>query len=92
MLELVRWRTVATDTRLRYPTVQITPKLLEGVDTVLFSTEPFKFTDDHIAAFREQYKLPRKTMRIIDGEMVSWYGSRAIQGLNYLRQAATETK
>ena len=92
MLELVRWCTVATDTRVRYPTVQLTPKLLESVDIVLFSTEPFKFTEDHIAAFREQNKLPRKTMRIIDGEMVSWYGSRAIQGLNYLRQAATETK
>jgi hypothetical protein len=25
-------------------------------------------------------------VRLIDGEMVSWYGSRAIQGLRYLRQ------
>lgn len=92
MLELVRWRTVSTDTRVRYPTIQMTPKLLEGVDIVLFSTEPFKFTEDHIAEFRDKFRLPRKPMRIIDGEMVSWYGSRAIQGLNYLRQTATETK
>jgi ABC-type Fe3+-hydroxamate transport system substrate-binding protein len=92
MLELVRWRPVSTDTRVRYPTVQMTKKLLDGVDIVLFSSEPFKFTEDHISEFREKFKLPRKIMRMIDGEMVSWYGSRAIQGLNYLRQAATETK
>ena len=92
MLELVRWRTVSTDTRVRYPTIQMTPKLLEGVDIVLFSTEPFKFTEDHIAEFRNKFRLPRKPMRIIDGEMVSWYGSRAIKDLNYLRQTSTETK
>mgnify|MGYP002640347115 CR=1 FL=1 len=92
MLELVRWRTVSTDTRVRYPTVPMTQKLLDGVDVVLFSTEPFKFTEDHIAEFRAKFKLPGKTLRMIDGEMISWYGSRAIQGLNYLRQAATETR
>jgi ABC-type Fe3+-hydroxamate transport system substrate-binding protein len=92
MLELVRWRTVSADTRVRYPTVQLTQKLLDGVDIVLFSTEPFKFTEDHIVEFREKFNLSNKTMRMIDGEMISWYGSRAIQGLEYLRHTATETK
>ena len=92
MLELVRWRAVSTDTRVRYPTVQMTQKLLDGVDIVLFASEPFKFTEDHIAEFRHKFKLPGKIMRVIGGEMVSWYGGRAIQGLNCLRQTATETK
>ncbi len=91
MLELVRWRTVSTDTKVRYPTLQITPKLLEAVDIVLFASDPYAFDDAQVEAFRERFKTGRKTLRMIDGEMVSWYGSRAIKGLTYLRQAATET-
>ena len=92
MLELVRWRAVSTDTRMRHPTVQMTQKMLGNVHIFLFSSEPFKFTEVHIGEFREKGKLPRKIMRMINGEMVPWYGSRMTQGLNYLRQAATETK
>lgn len=92
MLELVRWRTVSTDTRVRYPTIPMTQKLLDGVDVVLFSTEPFAFTEEHIAEFKAKFKVSGKTLRMIDGEMVSWYGSRAVQGLTYLRQLATETR
>jgi hypothetical protein len=92
MLELVRRRAVLKDTRMRHPTVQMTQKMLDNVHIVLFSSEPFKFTEVHIGEFREKGKLPRKIMRMINGEMVPWYGSRMTQGLNYLRQAATETK
>jgi len=90
MLELVRWRTVSADTRVRYPTLQITPKLLESTDIVLFPSEPYAFDETHIEAFRERFKTGRKTLRMIDGEMVSWYGSRAVKGLTYLRQLASE--
>jgi hypothetical protein len=66
--------------------------MLDNVHIGLFSSEPFKFTEVHIGKFREKGELPRKIMRMINGEMVPWYGSRMTQGLNYLRQAATETK
>jgi len=92
MLELVRWRAVSTDTRTRHPTVQMTQKMLDNVHIAFFSSEPFKFTEVHIGEFREKGKLPRKIMRMINSEMVPWYGSRMTQGLNHLRQAATETK
>lgn len=92
MLDLVRWRNVTSDTKVRYPSVQITPKLLETVDIVLFSSEPYSFSEEDIEAFRVKYRTGRKTLRMIDGEMISWYGSRAIQGLTYLRQMATDTK
>jgi hypothetical protein len=29
-------------------------------------------------------------VQLIDGEMMSWYGSRAIEGLRYLRALAEE--
>jgi hypothetical protein len=36
-----------------------------------------------------QEQLPGTRSSLIDGEMVSWYGSRAIHGLRYLRQLRT---
>lgn len=61
------------------------PLLPEGytqqADKCLLSTEPFEFTEDHI---REYKKFARDETRVIDGEMLSWHGSRTIQGLQYL--------
>ena len=52
------------------------------VDRVLLSSEPFHFKEHHV---REVEGLvPGATVSLIDGEMTSWYGSRAIRGLDYL--------
>jgi hypothetical protein len=32
---------------------------------------------------------PNAQVSLIDGEMISWYGSRAIQGLHYLASYAS---
>lgn len=92
MLELVRWRPVSEETSVRYPEIAITQKALDDVDVVLFSSEPFAFTEEHVAEFRKSFRCDGKALRTVDGEMVSWYGSRAVQGLRYLRQLAAETK
>jgi hypothetical protein len=72
MLELVRWHAVSTDTRVRYPTAQMTQKMLDNVHIVLFSSEHFKFTEVYIGKSREKGKLQRKIMRMINGEVVPW--------------------
>jgi hypothetical protein len=33
-------------------------------------------------------RLARKRIELIDGELVSWYGVRAIEGIDYLMQRA----
>ncbi|MGZ3253032.1 MAG: cobalamin-binding protein, partial [Burkholderiaceae bacterium] len=33
-----------------------------------------------------------KPVRLVDGEMLSWYGSRAIPGLHYLSQLSSESR
>jgi len=48
---------------------------------VLLSTEPYRFTERHLAEAAERFGAPA---RLIDGELVSWYGSRAAAGLRYL--------
>jgi hypothetical protein len=50
---------------------------------VLLSTEPYRFTDEHADALERQLGKP---VFVVDGEMMSWYGSRALAGLRYLRE------
>jgi hypothetical protein len=54
---------------------------------VLLSTEPYRFTDAHAEALEKQIGKP---VRLVDGEMMSWYGSRALAGVRYLRQLAQD--
>ncbi len=70
---------------LRYPRFDWSPQLIDGVDGVLLSSEPYRFTETHADALEKQIGKP---VLLVDGEMMSWYGSRALQGLRYLRQLA----
>ena len=51
---------------------------------MLLSSEPYRFRDRHLAELAGLPALSGKPLRLIDGEMTSWYGSRAIEGLRYL--------
>lgn len=66
----------------RYPTLPDLDAAARPVDRVLLSSEPFMFRKQHVGELRSQLNVP---IDLIDGEMTSWYGSRAIRGLAYLR-------
>lgn len=90
MLQLIGWRHTALpdqETGQRYPKFHWSPALLAEVDEVLLSSEPYRFTDEHVDALERQVGKP---VRLVDGEMLSWYGSRAIAGLRYLKTLASE--
>jgi len=84
MLAQIGWRqwTPEGGGAARYPTFDWSAQVLAAVDEVLLSTEPYRFTPAHVRALHEQTGKP---VRLLDGEMLSWYGSRAIPGLVYLR-------
>ena len=67
----------------RYPVFTWSDALVEEIDEVLLSSEPYRFTEAHVDAIERQTGKPA---RLVDGEMMSWYGSRAIAGLRYLRE------
>jgi hypothetical protein len=48
------------------------------------------FREKHLAEMRALPALRGKKIALIDGEMTSWYGSRAIKGLTYLRRFRAE--
>ncbi len=73
-------RTVPEAVAKRYPEIED----LRGVDAdlVLLSSEPFRFREKHVD---EVARLTGRPTLLVDGEMTSWYGPRAIAGLAYLR-------
>jgi len=100
MLALVNWQTWPEDLPQacadghcsrpntageRYPSFRWSDALVRGLDEVLLSTEPYRFTEDHADALERQLGKP---VQLVDGEMLSWYGSRAIEGVRYLAALA----
>jgi hypothetical protein len=88
MLSLIDWQQwEAADSTQRYPQFSWTPQLVEDIDLILLSSEPYRFTDEHCEALEKQCG---KHVQLLDGEMLSWYGSRAITGLRYLYNLQAE--
>lgn len=85
MLAAAGWDTVPADAAQRYPAVEL-PAAAREADLLLLSSEPFPFRAKHVRDLRADPASAGKPVALIDGEMVSWYGSRAVQGLAYLRE------
>jgi ABC-type Fe3+-hydroxamate transport system substrate-binding protein len=71
---------------VRYPVFSWSAALLNQVDRILLSSEPYRFTATEAEQLQQQTGKP---VQLVDGELLSWYGSRAIGGLRYLRQLAS---
>src|SRR6202008_1831280 len=88
MLDLIGWGQWDTGLQLaergalRYPQFEWDAGLLAAIDEILLSSEPYRFNEEHVAELGRETGKP---VRLVDGEMFSWYGSRAIQGLRYLQ-------
>ncbi|GMQ76860.1 MAG: helical backbone metal receptor [Gammaproteobacteria bacterium] len=89
MLALANWKTTSHDPESRYPEVRPDGRLLADTDIVLFSSEPFPFKPAHVDELRGLTGDTGTPCEFIDGEMTSWYGSRAVEGLRYLRDFAS---
>jgi len=65
----------------RYP--EITEQQLAEADpeVVLLSSEPYPFKEKHIAELN--MLLPGTPVRLVDGELFSWYGSRLLRSPAY---------
>ncbi|SNS11479.1 ABC-type Fe3+-hydroxamate transport system, substrate-binding protein [Noviherbaspirillum humi] len=89
MLALIGWTCWQAPSPERYPRFEWSDALAREIDMVLLSTEPYRFTEEHVDALERQVGSP---VLLVDGEMLSWYGSRAIQGLAYLQNLALEAR
>ncbi|HRQ47170.1 MAG TPA: helical backbone metal receptor [Rhodocyclaceae bacterium] len=81
MLDCVGWKTLPEVADERYPQFGWTEPWLARAGRVLLASEPYRFSERHVG---EVTRLSGRPVTMIDGEMASWYGSRAIIGLEYL--------
>ena len=65
----------------RYPEISITELKEKKCDQVLLSSEPYPFREKHILELKEN--LPGVQIRLVDGEMFSWYGSHLLKAPEY---------
>jgi ABC-type Fe3+-hydroxamate transport system substrate-binding protein len=86
MLDLVGWEVPHAAGGFagaaRYPTIELDSEVA-GVDRVLLSTEPYLFNEADRSELAARFAST--PIDIIDAEMTSWYGARAIRGLQYMR-------
>jgi len=85
-LALAAWDTLPDNAPARYPQVELDAALLQPAQLVLLSSEPYRFRDRDLAELRALPGMNGKKVALIDGEMTSWYGTRAIAGMGYLRR------
>lgn len=90
-LSLINLETQPRKSVERYPKLKAEELAKLPLDLCLLSSEPFPFQDKHVAEIKPLLRT-QCPIKIIDGEMVSWYGSRAIAGLSYLAAFAQQIR
>tara|TARA_S200000501_G_C20628298_1_gene657756 strand:- start:31 stop:822 length:792 start_codon:yes stop_codon:yes gene_type:complete len=81
MLSLIGLNTFFKNNPKRYPEFSWEKLPLEKIDKILLSSEPYKFSSVESNYIKNQFN---KDVLLVDGEMLSWYGSRSIRALKYL--------
>ena len=65
----------------RYPEVDESSLRKANPDVILLSSEPYPFKEKHIAELKNI--VPSAIVKLVDGEMFSWYGSRLLVAPQY---------
>lgn len=80
MIDTIGWRNAIQAER--YPELTSHQISSSQAEIVLLSSEPYPFKEKHIVEL--QSLLPSAKIRLVDGEMFSWYGSRLLKAPGYL--------
>ena len=83
ILQLSGWKNVFA-MKERYPIVSMEELILQKPELLLLSSEPYPFGHKHISEFQQQ--LPDTKIMLVDGEMFSWYGSRLLHTVDYVKK------
>ena len=86
LLALAGGRNVFGRAEERYPAVTPEEMVAAGPDVVLLATEPFPFEAKHVRELGELTGWPSTRFTIVDGQDLSWHGSRTPRGIEYAWQ------
>jgi ABC-type Fe3+-hydroxamate transport system substrate-binding protein len=85
MLKRCGFNNILSD-QTRYPILEDLSEL--NPDVLFLSSEPYPFKEKHI---QELHKIfPNAKIKLVDGELFSWYGSRLQKSVEYFRRICNE--
>lgn len=92
MLALPGSVNVFADRADRYP--EVTPEEIAAADpdAVFLSSEPFPFQEKHRDELATATGLPVDRFHFVDGEMLTWHGSRTPAGVDYAEQVVAAVR
>lgn len=93
MLDLIGFQSkVETSENLaeRYPVLQADDQRVYNSDVLLFSSEPYPFKQRHVDEFLSQANI-KKPIQFVDGQMLSWFGTRTLAALRYVEELRITT-
>lgn len=83
LLTLAGAQNLFADLSDRYPRITAEQLFTARPDAILLPTEPYMFTAPHQAEVCADSGLPPDRVPLVDGELLTWYGSRTPKGLRY---------
>lgn len=81
MIQTIGWQNVLK-AESRYPEITLEQLKAYNPELVLLSSEPFPFKEKHMDEIKAV--LPDVEVKLVDGEMFSWYGSRLKKAGDYM--------
>lgn len=84
MMQFAGFSNVFADNTERYPKINSSDIKNKKPEYIILSTEPFSFTNEHVAMFKSQY--PFAKVLLLDGEKFAWYGSHLLKTPDYFKQ------
>jgi ABC-type Fe3+-hydroxamate transport system substrate-binding protein len=72
----------------RYPEISKTQLQAAQPKLILLSSEPYPFREKHLLEF--QQICPGALVKLVDGELFSWYGSRLLHSAVYFNKLIKE--
>lgn len=81
MLAECGFTNVFTNEKSRYPEITTQNLIDKNPEFIFLSSEPYPFKEKHIEELKAY--LPNTKIKLVDGEMFSWYGSRLLNAFDY---------
>jgi len=81
MMNTMGIRSVFEGTDNRYPEFEIEALTELKPDFIFLSSEPYPFKPKHIEELKKA--MPETLIKMVDGEMFSWYGNRMLHAADY---------
>ena len=92
MLGLAGGENVFVGNPTRYPTVTAADLAAAEPDALFLSSEPFPFREKHATELATSTGLPRERIHLVDGQLLTWHGSRTPRGVDYAERVISAVR